>query len=132
MGSHPFSFTAEKAIPLAQVAPSLANVVAFNRGSSRRIRLPAKFEPLTRTNEARSPKKVTPLLSEATEGTARPGPEGIVIDFPGGNRHRHAAQAHDHLSDEDGVALTAMDGAVIAYVALSTAFYPALAWLLFS
>jgi hypothetical protein len=125
----PLSFTAEKATPVAQVAPNLANVVRFDRRFYERVRLPTKFEPVTSTNVKRSPKKVTPLLSGETEGSAWPGPESVIIDFPSGNRHGHAAQEHDHLSGENRVGLTAMDGAVIAYVALSTAFYPALAWL---
>ena len=129
MQGPPLSFSAEKAIPVAQVAPNLANVVPFNRRFNRRVRLPAKFEPVTSTNEERSPKKVTPLLSRGTEGSAWPGPEGVIIDFPHGNRHGHAAQEHDYLSGENRVGLTAMDGAVIAYAALSTAVYPALAWL---
>jgi hypothetical protein len=125
----PLSFTAEKATPAAQVAPKLANVVRFDRRFYKRVRLSTKFEPVTSTNEKRSPKKVTPLLLGETEGSAWPGPEGVIIDFPPGNRHGHAAQGHDYLSGENRVGLTAMDGAVIAYVALSTAFYPALAWL---
>jgi hypothetical protein len=129
MRGPPLSFTAEKAIPVAQPAPNLANVVPFNRRFNRRVRLPAKFEPVTSTNEERSPKTVTPLLSGATEGSAWPGPDGVIIDFPHGNRHGHAPQEHDYLSGEDRVGLTAMDGAVIAYVVLSTAFYPAVAWL---
>jgi hypothetical protein len=127
MGGPPLSFTAEKAIRVAQLAPNLANVVPFNRRFS--TRLPAKFEPVTSTNEERSPKKATRLLSGATEGSAWPGLEGVIIDFPHGNRHGHAAQEHDHLSGENRDGHPAMDGAVIAYAALSTAFYPALAWL---
>jgi hypothetical protein len=127
MGGPPLSFTAEKAISVAQAVPNLANVVPFNRRFNRRVRLPAKFAPVASTNEERSPKKVT--LSGATEGSAWPRREGVIIDFPHGNRHRHAAQEHDYLSGENRVRFTAMDGAVIAYAALSAAFYPALAWL---
>lgn len=125
MGRHPLTFTAEKAIPAAQAAPSLATVLPFKR----RARLLTKFEPVTSTSEGRLPK--TPRLAR-TEGSGWSAPMGVVIDFARANQDGRAAQKHEYLSNETRHGLTAMDCAVIAYVVLSAAFYPALVWLLTS
>jgi hypothetical protein len=123
----PLTFTPQDAPPAAQVAANLASVLPFNRS----VRLRAKL-PATRTSGGRSRKTVTPPLSGGTEGNGWSGPKAVIIDFPLGSRDGHAVREHDHLSSENTADLTAMDGAVMAYVALSTAFYPALAWLFFS
>jgi hypothetical protein len=123
----PLTFTAQMATPVAQVAPSLANVLPFNR----RVRLRAKL-PVTRTSGERSRKTVTPPLLGGTEGNGWSGPKAVIIDFPRGSQDGHAVREHDHLASENGADFTAMDGAVMVYVALSTAFYPAMAWLFFS
>jgi hypothetical protein len=123
----PLTFTAQKAIPVAQVAPNLANVLPFNR----RVRLRAKL-PVTRTDGERSGKTVTPPLLGSTEGNGWSRPKVVIIDFPRGSQDAHAVQEHDHLSSENRADLTVMDGAVMACATLSTAFYPGLAWLFFS
>ena len=122
----PLTFTAQKATPVATPSPSLANVLPLNR----RVRLHTKV-PVARTNGERARKTVTPPLLGGTEGEGNgwSGPKAVIIDFPHGSQVGHAVREHDHLSREDRADFTAMDGAVMAYVALSTAFYPALAWL---
>jgi hypothetical protein len=123
MGGHPLTFTVEKPIP-AQAAPRLANVVPFNK----RGRLLAKAEPITST---RSSKTVMPPPSAATEGTTSGwyGPKGVIIDFPHAHRGGHAAKGHNYRSDENETGLTLTDYAAIAYIVMTVAFYPALAWL---
>ena len=124
MGRHPLAFTVEKPSPAVQAAPSLANVVPFNK----RGRLLAKLEPITST---RSSKTVMPPPSAATEGSTSGwyGPKGVIIDFAHADRGGHAAKGHEYRSNEDETRLTATDYAAIAYVVMTVAFYPALAWL---
>jgi hypothetical protein len=128
MGIHSLTFEAEKAVPAAQVAPNFANVLPFNN----RVRLLAKYQPVTSSSEARSPKKVTRPLLAGTEGSGWSGPKGVIIDFAHANQDWRATQEREYLSSEKRAGLTAMDCAAIAYVALSAAFYPAMAWLLSS
>jgi hypothetical protein len=124
MGRRPLTFTVEKPIPAAQAAPSLANIVPFNK----RGRLLAKFEPI---NSTRSSKTVMPPPSTATEGSTSIwcGPKGVIIDFAHADRAGHAANGHEYRSNENETGLTLADYAAIAYVVLTVAFYPALAWL---
>jgi hypothetical protein len=122
----PLTFTVQKAIPVAQVAPNSSNVLPFDR----RVRLRAKL-PVTGTSGERSRKTVTPPLPGGTEGNGWSGPKAVIIDFPLGSRDGHAVQEPEHLSSEDRTDFTTMDGAAIALAAVSTAFYPALAWLFF-
>jgi hypothetical protein len=125
MGRHPLNITIEKRVPAAQAAPSLANVVPFNK----RGRLVAKFEPITST---RSSKTVMLPPSAATEGSTSGwyGPKGVIIDFAHVDRGGHAAKEHKYRSNEDETGCTVTDYAAIAYVVMTVAFYPALAWLL--
>jgi hypothetical protein len=127
MGVHPLTFTVEKPIPAAQAAPGLANVVPFNKSG----RLLAKFEPIT---SARSSKTGMPPPPAATEGTTSGwyGSKGVIIDFAHADRSGHAAKEHKYRSNENETALTVADYAAIAYVVMTVAFYPALAWLLSS
>jgi hypothetical protein len=120
---HPLTFAVEKPIP-AQAAPRLATVVPFNK----RDRLPANVEPVTST---RSSKTVMPPTSAATEGSRSGwcGPKGVVIDFAHAYRGRHAAKWPKYRSSENETGLTLTDYAAIAYVVMTVAFYPALAWL---
>jgi hypothetical protein len=124
MGGRPLTFTVEKPIPAAQAAPSSANVVAFNNRGRRRV----KLEPTTSTWSSR---KERPPPSAATEGsTSGPcGPKGVIIDFPHADRGCHAAKGHKYSSNENETGLTAADYAAIAYIVMSVAFYPALAFL---
>ena len=121
MGRRPLTFTVEKPIPAAQVAPSSANVVAFNN----RARPLAKFEPITST---RSSKKVPPS-SVATEGSTSGsfGPKGAVIDFA--HADRGGAKGHKCPSSASETGLSGADCVAIAYIVMSIAFYPALAFL---
>jgi hypothetical protein len=112
MGRQPRTFTVEMPIPAAQAAPSLANVVPFNR----RGRPFAKFEPIPSTRSSRS-----------TSGWN--GPKGVIIDFAHADPGTHAAKGHSCRSNENEAGLTAADYAAIAYIVMSVAFYPALAWL---
>jgi hypothetical protein len=123
MGKHSLTFTVAKPIPAAQAAPSLANVVPFNK----RSRLLAKFEPTS----ARSSKTMMPLPSAVTEGSTSGwnGPKGVIIDFAHADRGNHAAKEHKCRSNENEAGLTAADYAAIAYIVMTVAFYPALAWL---
>jgi hypothetical protein len=123
MGGHPLTFTVEKPIP-AQAAPSLANVVPFNK----RGRLLAKVEPLT---SASASKTVMPPPSAATEGSTIGwyGPKGVIIDLAQAYRGGHAARGRRYRSDENETRLTVTDCAAIAYLVMTVAFYPALAWL---
>jgi hypothetical protein len=124
MGRHPLTFTAEKPMPAAQTAPSLANVVPFNKRGGRLL---AKCEPITST---RPSKTVMPPASAATEGsTSRYGPKGVIIDFAHANPGGHAAKGHKYRSNENETGLTVTDYAAIAYVVITIAFYPVLAWL---
>jgi hypothetical protein len=127
MGSRPLTFTVGKPIPAAQAAPSSANVVSFNK----RGRPRAKFEPITPT---RSSKVVMPKSSAAAEGSASGsyGPKGVVIDFAHANRGAHAAKGHNFCTNENETDLTVADCAAMAYVVISVAFYPALAFLFLS
>jgi hypothetical protein len=122
----PLTFTVGKPIPATQAAPSSANVVPFNN----RGRLRAKFEPIT---SGRSSKAVMPS-SAATEGGTSGScrPKGIIIEFAHADRGGHAAKGHKYRSNEDETGLTVADYAAIAYAVMSTAFYPALAYLLLS
>jgi hypothetical protein len=127
MGRHPLTFKVEKSIPTAQAAPGSANVVPFKK----RGRLLAKFDSLTPT---RSSKTVMPPPSAATEGSTSGwhGPKGVVIYFARTDRGGHAAKGHKYRLDENETDLTATDYAAIAYIVMTVAFYPALAWLLLS
>jgi hypothetical protein len=127
VGRRSLIFTVEKPIPASQAAPSSANVVPFNK----RGRLLAKLEPITST---RSSKKVMPPPSAATEGSTSGsfGPMGVIIDFVHAHRGVHAARGHKYRSDENETGLTIADYAAIAYVVMSIAFYPTLAFLFFS
>jgi hypothetical protein len=127
VGEYPFNFTVEKPIRAAQAAPSLVKVVPFNR----RGRLLARFEPATST---RSPKTVILPPSVATEGSTSGwyGPKGIIIYFAHTDRGRQAAKGHKCQSNADETGLTITDYVAIAYVVMSVAFFPALAWLLSS
>jgi hypothetical protein len=122
-GRHLLTFTVEKPTP-TQAAPGSANVVPFNK----RGRLLAKFEPIT---SARSSKTVMPPPSAATEGgrSSWCGPKGAVIDFARAYRGRQAAKGPEYRSNENETGLTLTDYAAIAYVVMTVAFYPALAWL---
>ena len=124
MGRHPL--TATVGTPAAQAAPSLANVVPFTK----RSRLRAKFEPIT---SSRSSKVVTPpsaRTDRSTRGSHRP--KGVIIDFTHAYRGAHAAKAHEYLSNENETGLAMSDYAAIAYVLVTVAFYPVLAWLSWS
>ena len=121
MGGHPLTFMVEKPIP-AQAAPRLANVVPFDK----RGRLRARIEPVTST---RSWKTGMSPPSATTEGSTRDRPKGAIIDFAHAYRGGHAAKGHKYRSDENETGLTATDYAAIAYVVMTVAFYPALAWL---
>jgi hypothetical protein len=124
MGWRPLTLTVEKPIPAAQAAPNSANVVPFKS----RGRLRAKFEPITFT---RSSKKVMPPPSAATEGSTSGsyGTRGIIIDFAHANPGGHTAMEHKFHTNENETGLTVADYAAIAYVVMSVAFYPALAFL---
>jgi len=125
MGSRPLAFTVGKPIPAVQAAPSSANVVSFNRHGRPR----AKFEPITRT---RSSKSVRPTSSAAAKGGTSGSyePNGVIIDLAHANRGGHAAKGHRFRTNENETDLTVADYATIAYVVMSVAFYPALAFLL--
>ena len=124
MGGRPRTFTVEKPVPAAQGAPSSANVVPFNN----RGRPFAKFGPITST---RSSKTAMPPPSTATEGSISGwyGPKGVIIDFAHADRGGHATKVHKYWSNENETCLTVTDYAAIAYVVMTVAFYPALAWL---
>jgi hypothetical protein len=124
---HPFNFMVENPIPVAQAAPSLANVVPFNK----RGRLVAKLEPVTSTRSSRT---VMPPPSAGTEGSTSGwcGPKGVIIDFAHVDRDDHAARGHSGRSHVGETGFTATDFVAIVYVAMSVAFFPALAWLLSS
>jgi hypothetical protein len=124
MGSRPLGFTVGKPIPAAQAAPSSANVVSFNRHGRPR----AKFEPIT---SSRSSKVVMPPSSAAVEGgtSGSYGPKGVIIDFAHASRGGHAAKGHKFRAKKTETDLTVADYAAIAYVVMSVAFYPALAFL---
>jgi hypothetical protein len=127
MGGHPLAFTAEKPIAAAQAAPSLANVVPFNK----RGRLLAKLEPIA---SARSSKSVMPPKSAATEGGTGGWhePKCVIIDFAHADLGGHATKGHKYRSNENETSLTVTDYAAIAYVLMAVAFYPGLAWLFLS
>ena len=123
MGRRPLGSTVKKPIPAAQAAPSSANVVPFNN-RGRRL---AKFEPIA---SGCSSKVMPPPSATAEEGTSGPcGPRGVIIDFPHADRDCHAAKGHKDWSNENEIGLTAADYAAIAYIVMSVAFYPALAFL---
>ncbi len=121
MGKHPLAFAVEKPIAAAQAASSSANVVPFNNLGRRR----AKFEPVTSTWTSKNGK---PPPSAATEGSLSGprGTKGVIIDFPHADQGGHAA------TNGNDTGLTAADYAAIAYVVISAAFYPALAFLFWS
>jgi hypothetical protein len=126
MGSRPLTFAVGRPIPAARAAPSLTNVVPFNeRGRPR-----AKFKPVTST---RSPKAAIPPSSAAVEGSTRGsnGPKGVIIDFAHTDRGGHTTKSHKYQSIESEAGLTLADYAAMAYVVMSAAFYPALAFLFF-
>ena len=127
MGRHPPTFMAEKPVAAAQAAPCMVNVVPFNK----RGRLLAKLDSITST---RSSKTVMPPPSEATEGSTSGscGPKGVIIDFAHADRSGQAAKRHKYPSNENETGLTVTDYAAIAYVVMSVAFFPALAWLFLS
>jgi hypothetical protein len=112
----PLTFTVEKPSPAARAAPSSANVVSFNKRSRPR----AKFEPIAPTAAA----------GGRTSGSC--GPKGVIIDFAHAVRGGHATKRHDSRPNESETALTLADYAAIAYVVMSAAFYPALAFLFLS
>jgi hypothetical protein len=70
--------------------------------------------------------------SAATEGSTSGwyGPKGVIIDFAHVDRGGYAAKGHKYRSNEDETGCTVTDYAAIAYVVMTVAFYPALAWLL--
>ena len=124
MGRHPLNLTVEKPIPAAQAAPSLANVVPFNK----RGRPISKLGPITST---RSSKTVMPTAPIATEGSTSGwyGPKGVVIVFAHVDR---APEGHKCRSNANETELTATDYVAMAYVVISAAFFPVLVWLMSS
>jgi hypothetical protein len=123
MGSRPLTFTVGKPIPaVQQAAPSAANIVQFNK----RGRPRATFEPTTFT---RSSKVTMPRSSAASEGRTNSsyGPKGVIVDFA--HSDGHTTKGHKYRSNESETSLTFADYAAMAYVVMSVAFYPALAFL---
>jgi hypothetical protein len=77
---------------------------------------------------------VMPPSSAAAEGCTSDscGPKGVIIDFAHADRGGHTTKGHKYRSNESKTALTLVDYAAIAYVVMSAAFYPALAFLFLS
>jgi hypothetical protein len=127
MGGRPLNFTVEKPIPAAQAASGLANVVPLNK----RGRLLAKHGPIIST---RSSKTVMPTAPIATQGGASGwcGPKDVIIAFAHVDRGGPAAEGDECRSNASETGLTVSDYVAMAYVFISAAFFPALAWLLSS
>jgi hypothetical protein len=64
---------------------------------------------------------------ENTSGSYRP--KCVIIGFAHADRGDHAADGHKYRSNEIETGLTVTDYAAIAYIVMSVAFYPALAYL---
>jgi hypothetical protein len=126
MGSRPLTFTAGRPISAAQAVRSAPNVVPFNR----RGRPRAKFEPIT--SACSSKVAMPPSLTVDEEGISGwYGPKSVIVDFAHSHRGGHTTSGDEYWSNESETGLSLADCAAIAYVVMSTAFYPALA-LLFS
>jgi hypothetical protein len=123
MGRHSLTPTVGMPIPAAQSAPSLANVVPFTK----RSRLLPKVQPIPSTRSSKAVMPPSAPTEGSTSGWRRP--RGAIIDFAHAYRGGHAAKGHEYLSDENETSLTATDCAVMAYVVVTVAFYPVLAWL---
>ena len=123
----PLTLTVEKPIPAARAAPSSANVVSFNKRSRPR----AKFEPIapTRPSKVRIPPSSAAAAGRTSDSC---GPKGVIIDFAHADRGGHATKGHNSRPNESETGLTLVDYAAIAYVVMSAAFYPALAFLFLS
>jgi hypothetical protein len=97
---------------------------------SKRGHRPAKAPSAPLTSEWPSTRAVVrPVLAgefAADKSTA----SGVTIDFAQARKNGSAARIREGSSNENGNRLTLADLAVIAYVTMATAFYPALAWLL--
>jgi hypothetical protein len=114
MSSRPLTFAAGRPIPAAQAAPSSANVVSFNKHGRPR----AKFGPKLPSSIA---------VQGSTCGSYEP--KSVIINFAHANRSDHAAKGHRFRANENETDLTVADYAAMAYVVMSVAFYPALAFL---
>ena len=121
----PLTFTVERPIPAARAAPSSANVVSFNKRSRPR----AKLEPIAST---RSSKPWIPASAAEGRTSGSYEPKGVIIDFAHADRGGHATKGHNSRPNESETGLTLADYSAIAYVVMSAAFYPALAFLFLS
>jgi hypothetical protein len=128
MSSHSRTLTSQKSTSIVRAASGSAVLVPF---SNRGHRL-AKIGPASLTSEwstARAAMRPVPAAtgeSAADQSTT----SGVIIDFAQARRSGGAARIREELSNENPNGLALADLAVIVYVAMATAFYPALAWFL--
>jgi hypothetical protein len=93
-------------------------------------RLRAKFEPITSAHSSKAAMPSSAATEGGTRGSCRP--KCVIIEFAHADRSCHAAKGHKYRSNENETGLTVADYAAIVYVVMSTAFYPALAYLFLS
>ncbi len=115
----PLTLTAERSIPGLPAARSSASIVPLSRGLR-----PAKPRPVNIGSEQRS---AAAAIEAGTRGWPDPG--GVIIDLACAARDRHSTQQNEDSSIEKRAGLRPADLAVMAYVLVSVAFYPAMMWL---
>jgi hypothetical protein len=71
-----------------------------------------------------------PQAATGEAATGRSTASGVIINFAHARKSGRAARIREESSDENRNRVTLADLAVIIYVTMATAFYPALAWLL--
>jgi hypothetical protein len=128
MSSYSRTLTRQQPTSGVRAASGSALVVPFgNRGH----RL-AKIGPAPLTSEWSTARAAIRPVPGATEESAADlsTTTGVVIDFAQARRSGGAAPIREGSSNEGRNSPALADLAVIVYVAMATAFYPALAWFL--
>jgi hypothetical protein len=72
----------------------------------------------------------SPQAATGEAPTGRSTASGVIIDFAHARKSGWASRIREDSSNENRNGVTLADLAVIIYVAMATAFYPALAWFL--